>query len=419
LRAHAVFIIIIITAYMFWFGCEDTASPGGGFSLLRAQGTRIVDESGHEVPLKGVNLGNWFLLEMWMLGPAGSGLADQYSLEKLLETRFGGGEKERLLDLYREHYITERDFGIIKSFGMNMVRLPFWYTLLEDDAHPGQLKEGSWRWLDRAVDMAGRYGLYVVLDMHGAPGSQNIWDHSGRAGFNRLWSDERYRERTVRLWLEIARHYRGRKVICGYDLLNEPWGGTEAQLLELCERCYRAVRTVDSEHMIIFSGYYNRIGFYGKPCDRGWENIALTCHFYPGFFGNGEPLPSTHNDFIMHTIPQYRRELADLGVPMLVGEFNVVLKSAGGGRMMRRYFDTYNGLGWAAAMWSYKVFTAGGGIGDGSWGMVTNREPLAPIDFRTTSKARIERWFSNLSAMEYSINEDLKYRLTETTQRKE
>jgi len=97
---------------------------------------------------------------------------------------------------------------------------------------------------------------------------------------------------------------------------------------------------------------------------------------------------------------------------MLIGEFNVVLKSAGGGKMMRRYFDAYNELGWAATMWSYKVFTTSGGIGNGIWGMVTNAKPLPQIDFNTMSRNSIEDWFSGLSSMKYTVDEDLKDWLT-------
>ncbi len=397
--------------------CDNTAAgtvdrAQGMFSFLHTSGTRIVDESGRQVLLRGVNLGNWFLLEMWMLGPGHSDIADQYGLEAVLQRRFGGKEKDRLMNLYRENYITERDFRIIKSFDMNVIRLPFWYTLLEDERHPGKIKADGWRWLDKAVALAEKYGLYVILDMHGAPGSQNKWDHSGRADFNRLWSSAAYRARTVRLWKAVARHYRSRKNICAYDLLNEPWGGTEDELKKLNLRCYRAIRAVDAGHIIVFSGYYNRLEFYETRELRELDNVMLTCHFYPGFFGNGKPTVATHQAFINETVPRYRALVQRLGVPLLVGEFNVVLKAAGGGKMMRRYFDTYNRLGWAATMWSYKVFTAAGGIGAGIWGMVTNALPLKAPDFRHSQKKDIERWLRNLSIMKYSVDKDLKHWLT-------
>jgi endoglucanase len=256
--------------------------------------------------------------------------------------------------------------------------------------------------------MAERHGFYVILDMHGAPGSQNKYDHSGRANYNQLWSDEHYREQTVWLWQQIAGHYRGRKSICGYDLLNEPWGGEPEQLKDLTIRLFKAIRKEDPDHLIIFPSYYNKIDFYGIPKEQGWENIAFTCHFYPGFFGNGEPTVETHSKLLRDTIPRYAETMKRLHAPLLIGEFNVVLKKAGGGEMMRRYFDIYGSLGWAATMWSYKVLTNTGEIGGGIWGMVTNAKPLDEIDFNTASREKIQSWFSDLSVMEYAIDEDLR-----------
>ena len=98
--------------------------------------------------------------------------------------------------------------------------------------------------------------------------------------------------------------------------------------------------------------------------------------------------------------------------PLLIGEFNVVLKDAGGGEMMRRYFDYYESLGWPATMWSYKVLNSNGGIGEGSWGMITNKNKLSSPDIRSVTKKEIFKWFSNLGNLEHIIDEDLKFWLT-------
>jgi hypothetical protein len=88
--------------------------------------------------LHGCNLGNWLLNEMWMMDLAHQGEpGDQWEMEELLKQRFGAQEKDRLLDVFRENWIRPRDYDIIKSWGFNVVRVPFNYTLLEDDATPG------------------------------------------------------------------------------------------------------------------------------------------------------------------------------------------------------------------------------------------------------------------------------------------
>ena len=144
---------------------EIELPPPKASPILRAEGTRIVDSQGQQVFLKGCNLGNWFLLEMWMLGI--DGIRDQYEFESILTQRFGEAEKDRLMELYRTNFITERDFAMVRRFGMNVVRIPFNYTLFEDDAHPFKLKESGIQWLDMALDLARKRGAvaqHVHLD---------------------------------------------------------------------------------------------------------------------------------------------------------------------------------------------------------------------------------------------------------------
>ncbi|HDL07605.1 MAG TPA: endoglucanase, partial [Desulfobacteraceae bacterium] len=136
--------------------------------MLKAKDTFIVDESDKTVVLKGCNLGNWFAMEMWMMHIYDEKIKDQYTFESVLAARFGEEQKERLMDMFRANWITERDFKIIKSFGMNCVRIPIYYQLIEDDANPMKLKANAWKWMDYAVDTAEKYGIYTILCLHGA-----------------------------------------------------------------------------------------------------------------------------------------------------------------------------------------------------------------------------------------------------------
>jgi hypothetical protein len=135
-------------------------------------------------------------------------------------------------------------------------------------------------------------------------------------------------------------------------------------------------------------------------------------HWYPGFFGWGRPTPHVHQDFLAGGIPDWGERMRGLQVPLLVGEFNVVLKAAGGGAMMRRYFDAYGGLGWPATLWSYKALTRTGGIGAGVWGMVTNADPLPALDLEQASLEAIEDAFRAYSSMAIMVDEDLRHWLT-------
>jgi endoglucanase len=380
-----------------------------GLPMLRADGARIVDPRGQPVALKGCNLGNWLLLEMWMLDVAD--VRDQYEFESILAQRFGAAEKDRLMELYRAHYITARDFPIVRSFGFNCVRLPFNYRLLADEAAPAELKPDAFRWLDQAIEWARTNRLYVILDMHGAPGGQSVDHTTGRAGQNHLWTNETCKELTVRLWTAIAERYRDNGTVAAYDVINEPFGDYKTPahlpaLSNLFDRIYAGIRAVDTNHLVIAPGTHQGIEFYGMPRDRGWQNVGFTEHYYPGLFGS-DPVLESHSEFIFRQIPWRAAYLRKAEAPFLVGEFNVVFQRLGGGALMRTYYDVYAKHGWAATMWAYKIMTKDGGPHEDSWCMVKNKDPKPPFQPRVSSKEEIESFFRWLGTTEYSYHQNL------------
>jgi glucan 1,3-beta-glucosidase len=255
---------------------------------------------------------------------------------------------------------------------MNVVRLPILYTLLVDEDDGLRIRPDAWVHIDRAIELAEAAGIHTILDLHGAPGGQNPWHHCGREDQNQLWGNEENKRRTVWLWEQIARRYKGRGAVAAYDLLNEPYSAPKEDLKALMLEIYAAVRAVDPDHVIIFPSLPEGFEFYGRPEDLGLTKVAFTAHFYPGFFGWGDAVVKTHADWLTHGAREWRDRVEAAGVPLLVGEMNVVLKQAGGAEMMRHAYDTYTSFGWSTTMWSYKVFSREGSTRGGSWGMVTN-----------------------------------------------
>ena len=259
----------------------------GALPQLHASGTAIVDDQGRPVVLHGCNLGNWLLNEMWMMEMWRDGdPKDQWQMEELLQQRFGAQEKDRLMNLFRENWIGPRDLEIIKSWGFNVVRLPFNSALLQDDATPDQLRPNAFHWLDRAVDLATRNGIYVILDMHGAHGRPKHRPMYGRAGQNKLWEPQN-RKRAAFLWGKIAEHYRNNTTVAAYDLLNEPYfnyhsENNDATLVGTMDQLIHAIRAVDQKHLIFCAGSLRGLSMYGPPSSRGWSNVGYTEHFYPG-----------------------------------------------------------------------------------------------------------------------------------------
>ncbi|MFH0953609.1 MAG: cellulase family glycosylhydrolase [Verrucomicrobiota bacterium] len=374
----------------------------------------MVNEAGQEVTLKGCNIGNWLLLEMWMLDV--KDVRDQYEFESILAERFGRERKDELMEIYRRNWVTDRDFKLIRSFGFDVIRLPFHYGLLEDDEHPLQLKPDAFKWLDAAVAMAQRHGLYVILDLHGAPGGQSKDHTTGHADQNKLFHEEPYKQRFVWLWEQIATHYKDSPVIAALEPVNEPFGDYESDkhlegLLEVFDRAYRAIRSVDTNHIVIIPGTQQGLRFYGSPRDRGWENVMFTEHYYQGVI-YGQPTLEAHKDLINRTLVWLDSYLRGFQTPLLVGEFNVVFRRAGGPALMREYYDLFASKGWWATMWSYKIISKAGGVAPDNWYMVTNQDPAPPFSVRESSYNDIAAFFHWLGTMRYGIYEDLREALT-------
>lgn len=403
-RIKNIIFFLIVSCFLINCGSNKLSEE-----LYSVKNGRIIAPNGNEVSIKGCNIGNWFVLEMWMLDQK---LPDQYTFELILEERFGKDTKNELMKIYRENWITEKDFETIKSFGMNTIRIPFQYTILMDPENPYQLKENAFYWLDKTIEWAENNDLSVILDLHGCPGRQSGMDHTGRSGYNRLWEEEEYQNQTVWLWKEISKYYMKDNRIIAYDLLNEPWGGTEEQLRDIMFRMFKEIRAQGDNHIIIFPGHYSGIDFYIDGIEPDFENFIYTKHFYPGFFGWGAPVPQVHADFLNNGLKEIKEQLDSLNNTLLVGEFNVVSKKAGGGEMMRRYYDKYAEYGWLSTMWSYKVLTQQGGIKKMNWGMVTNENKLPSLDIRNDSLNTIKNWFKGLSEMDIAIDKDLQYWLT-------
>jgi len=153
---------------------------------------------------RGVNLGGWFIPEIWMnpafsswtgLGWGGSLCrcfvvhnesctacsTSIHTLPRRVAT-FNPIEAERRMETHLSSWISEEDFSQIASFGFDSVRLPVGYwNLVVDPYHKFVPRDvaSSHRYIDWAFDMAEKYGLTVLLDLHGTPGSQNGNDHSG------------------------------------------------------------------------------------------------------------------------------------------------------------------------------------------------------------------------------------------------
>ena len=166
--------------------------------------------------IRGVNLGNWLVLEKWMSPELYSDTTAED--ETYLCLQLSEGEKRSRLKVHRDHYITSRDFAYIAEKGFNAVRLPVPFFVFEDYGPYVHCVE----YVDKAMKWAGDYHLKVLLDLHTVPGSQNGSDNAGICGIVQ-WAQ--YPER-VEIALDVlerlALRYGQNPALLGIEVLNEP-----------------------------------------------------------------------------------------------------------------------------------------------------------------------------------------------------
>lgn len=360
----------------------SSSADNEGLTLLRADGAKWAKASGKTVALKGTNLGNWLVQEFWMMGQGGNGVIDQCTLENKLTERFGYSEKERLIKLFRDSWMTTRDWDQLQAFGFNIVRLPILWSVIEDEKNPKTLRADAWQYLDWAIAEGKKRGIYVILDLHGAVGGQTPNDHTGCSGQNKYWSTPEYQERTKWLWEQIATRYKDEPAVAAYDPLNEPWGSTAEDMATRVTELYNTIRKIDDKHIVMLPSHYGNIEVYGDPVAKGMTNVAFELHPYPGLFGDrpNDTHYDIHRDWLRcgasgtGGVCDWNTKITALKTPFLMGEFQP-WQSAGlelGGKIARATYDTYAGYNWASTSWAYKLVSAAGGQGKGTWGMVTN-----------------------------------------------
>lgn len=388
------------------WGATATAQP---LEPLAVQNGRLATPTGDEVVLRAINLGNWLLIEPWMLGLNTGDIPDQATFFGILDDRFGPAEAERLMDIYRAGYITSRDMQTVADLGFNAVRLPFDHALIEDESDAFRLRDDAFEWLDRAVELAEDAGLYVILDLHGAPGGQSLDQPSGDRTENNLWFNNEAQERLAWIWQHIARRYKNRAAVAAYDMLNEPYGDFSTdytgELVSIAQRTHDAVRLIDPDVPIFLPGALNRgIAFYGDPATRGWSGIGFTEHTYPGVFGGAPPSLALHAREIQGWLTQRAAYSASVGAPFFLGEFNPVFDRAGNPEVTRAYMDRAEDLGVSTAWWSYKIVKPDGGLRPNNWELVTNAASFSLGNPRTASKAQIEAAFASFATMPLALD---------------
>lgn len=331
----------------------------GSNDFLKVNGTQIRKQkgTGDIVYLRGTNAGGWLVQEDWM-NPTNA--SDQKTMMTTLANRFGASKRDELVSTYENNYWTTQDFDNCAEMGMSVIRLPFTYMNLCDDN--GNLKSNAFDRLDWFVQNCSQRGMYVILDMHGAFGSQNGMDHSGEINDGKqLYYNQSNKDKTLNLWKKIAEHFKGNPAVAAYDILNEPGikaAATYSLHWDFYNEIYNTIRSKDSNHIIIMESCWDADNL-PRPSQYGWTNVAYEYHYYPWSAQNSSDAQKSYFSSKVSDIANH-----NYGVPTFVGEFTCFEQAEG----WKAAMSTFNGQGWHWTTWSYKV------TGNSSWG-IYNHNP--------------------------------------------
>jgi endoglucanase len=271
-----LFCAVALFAAMAW---QPLRAEDGGSGFVHTRGAELVDGSGHTLMLRGTNLGNWLEPEGYMFRFGDDGPTSPREIEEYFDELIGPDQAAAFWREYRDVYITKADIDFLKSTGVNSVRVPIHYKFFTTGNNEG------FRLLDRVVAWAKADGLYVIIDMHQAPGGQTGTNIDDSYGYPWLYDSPGSQTELIAIWKRIAEHYSNETAVLGYDLLNEPiphfpeLQKYNSQLEPIYKRVSMAIRAVDQHHVLILGGaqWDTNFSIFGPPFDN---NVLYQLHLY-------------------------------------------------------------------------------------------------------------------------------------------
>ena len=271
-------------------------------------------------------------------------------IDNTIKELIGADEARNFWKTFRDNYITKEDISFIKSTGLNHIRVPFNFKFFLVEDHPEIWLEEGFKRLDDVIKWCKEENLYVVLDLHSAPGGQTGDNIDDSWSYPFLLEDEQAQQTTIALWKKLADRYKDETIVIGYDLLNEPlphYLKNKEELNLLLEPLYKkmttAIREVDKNHIIFLGGAQWNTNFkmFGEPFD---DKLVYTFHKYwmP-------PVQEQIQDYVdfsnKHNVPMWMGESGE-NEDAWIDSFRVVLE--------------INNIGWC--FWPYKKMESDRGM---------------------------------------------------------
>jgi endoglucanase len=335
-----IFVIVAVGAALSSCSSSSATQQNRHLTIPKTQGSQVIDAAGKPVVFKGTNLGNWLVPEGYMFktGKASS----PGKIDELLHEIIGPDSLAVFWDRYLDSYITHDDIKYLKRIGCNHIRLPFHYKMFTNDLYMGKRNEG-FKYFDRVIEWCRQENLYVLLDMHCAPGGQTGDNIDDSNGYPWLYYSTSSQDQMSAIWVRIAERYQHDPIILGYDVINEPVAhyfkeqipDYNHRLFVLYQRMVKDIRRVDKKHIIFLNGsiWAGDFGVFESIID---DNIVYEFHKY-WFDVNQESVQSYLDFSSKHNVPIYIGETGE-NTDEWVKDFRTLLDS--------------NRINWA--FWPYK-----------------------------------------------------------------
>jgi glucan 1,3-beta-glucosidase len=267
----------------------------------------------------GVNLGGWLVLEQWMTPSVFDGFeaTNEYELARTADGR-------KKIQAHQASFIQEADFKWVSDRDITFIRLPVGYWIFGDEVpYVGAIERLDW-----AVEMAEKYDIKLLIDLHGAPGAQNAADHSGSGhpGLPLWLNDADKQERTIQVLERLVTRYNDKPAVWGIELINEPLADRFGfKLIRFYRRAYKRLQKVARPGLyIVFSDGFKPLLMTGALKGSKRLPIAIDCHLYQCFSERDKQLT-----FAQHLRKAKKRRwlirVLQLWQPVIIGEWSGIL----------------------------------------------------------------------------------------------
>ncbi|KAJ2237125.1 hypothetical protein IWW45_001243 [Coemansia sp. RSA 485] len=279
--------------------------------------------------IRGVNIGGVFLIEPF-IKPS---LFDQFLSmsepdrpvdEWTFTSVLGKEEARRQLEEHWDTFITKEHLETLAEDGINWIRIPigYWaFNLTKDEP----FVDGQIPYVERILEWSRDVGLKVELDLHGAPGSQNGYDNSGRRGTPEWLLSRVNVDRTLDALTKMTQlAVDWDDVVYGIQILNEPsrWKWAVSDILEFYNEAYDLVHNMAPDTYFMIHDTFLSPNDWPSLVSSNWTNALMDTHIYQMFDDYMVTLNETTHIEMVKTMAENITKFDRSQFGVVVGEFS-------------------------------------------------------------------------------------------------